>query len=630
LHKADIYEIIGKGSKAVSAVKSKIIEDAGHYMKLSFQNVKDMAGASFANFKKYWKVPREGEFLSNKQFVYYCLGSMGVEVFGAGTSLVSFGANWFAGNLMGIAVKDFVTVGIIGTVLGYALIFMQPLGMLIYENHGKLNKKEKILMHSVTLSKIFIGFSLYFVPSVPFESIIRGFPQILGNLLFLGGILDYVNWFIRYKFCARYGRIKPFIIVAAVPAVILFSIIPFLPLQGLDYTYKIVILHGAFTLSGWFAGAYNNGGSMINFLTQNTQERQRLYSFSPLLRGLLTSLFGILLPVIITEASFMGHKFGGYEDIWVYKFFGPFFAVLSLVGVLFFLPVKENLIEQKIDRPKVKFFRGVKQVLHNKYLWIVNLSNLLGGISGMTGNLVTWWLMYDQRRQWAMGLVMNFIFIGGSLGNIITPSLTKRFDKRNIYVWGRTINALTIFVFFALFKMNLMWAYIIFSFLASILSGVVNGIGSGLVGDSLDYHQWKTGERADSISGVFNWFTNPIAMAISYIGPFVYQRLGYTSDWGVLYDSAIFNRLFTYSFYITFVGTILSVVPYYFYDLTADKHRKCVNEIRERTRLADIAEIKKYRDLGELSKVSPQLLEKYGFDSNGYPIEETAGEVLTK
>jgi Na+/melibiose symporter-like transporter len=596
-------------------------------MKSSLNRLTGKASSSFTNFKNHWNIPHEGEFLSNKQFIFFCLGSMGIEVFGVGNGLVSWGANWFAGNLMGIAVKDFVTIGIIGTVLGYALIFMQPLGMLIYENHGKLNKKEKIIMHSVTLSKIIIGLALYFIPSVPFEGIIRGFPQLLGNMLFLGGLLDYVNWFIRYKFCARYGRIKPFVIVAAIPAVVLLSIIPFLPLQGLDYTTKIVILHGAFTVAGWFSGAYNTG-SMINFMTQNTQERQRLISFSPLLRGLLTSLIGIILPILITKTSLMGHKFGGYEDIMVYKFFGPLFAVLSLVGVLFFLPVRENLIEQKIDRPEVHFFKGAKQVLQNKYLWIINISNLLGGITGMTGNLVTWWMMYDQRRQWAMGLVMNFIYIGGTLGNIMTPSVTKRFDKRNVYVWGRVINASFIFVFFALFKLNMMWPYVGFMFLSSIFSNVVNGIGGGLNADSLDYYQWKNGERCDSISGVFGWFTSPIAMAIGYIAPFVYQRVGYTSDWGVLYDSVIFNKLFTYSFYITFVGTVLSVIPYFFYDLTQDKHRKCVNEIRERTRLADIAEIEKYRDLGELSKISPQLLEKYGFGANGYPVEEASAEVL--
>ena len=482
-------------------------------MKLSSTRISAKTSASFANTKKYWNIPHEGEFLSNKQFIFFCLGSMGIEVFGVGSGLVSWGANWFAGNLMGIAVKDFVTIGIIGTVLGYVLIFMSPLGMLIYENHGKLNKKERTLMHSVTLAKIIIGFILYFVPSVPFESIIRGFPQLLGNMLFLGGLLDYVNWFIRYKFCARYGRIKPFIIVAAIPAVALLSIIPFLPLQGLDYSTKIVILHGAFTVSGWFAGSYNNTGSMVNFMTQNTQERQRLISFSPLLRGLLTSLIGIVLPILITKTSLVGHKFGGYEDIMVYKFFGPLFAVLSLVGVLFFLPVRENLIEQKIDRPEVHFFRGAKQVLQNKYLWIVNISNLLGGISGMTGSLVTWWMMYDQRQQWAMGLVMNFIYIGGTLGNIMTPSVTKRFDKRNIYVWGRVINASFVFVFFALFKLNMMWPYVAFMFLSSIFSNVVNGIGGGLTADSLDYYQWKNGERCDSISGVFGWFTSQIGRA---------------------------------------------------------------------------------------------------------------------
>ena len=134
-------------------------------MKSSLNRLTGKASSSFTNFKNHWNIPHEGEFLSNKQFIFYCLGGMGIEFSGTATGLVSFGANWFAGNLMGIAVKDFVTIGIIGTLVGYALIFMSPLGMLIYENHGKLAKKEKLIMHSVTLSKICIGFALYFVPA---------------------------------------------------------------------------------------------------------------------------------------------------------------------------------------------------------------------------------------------------------------------------------------------------------------------------------------------------------------------------------------------------------------------------------------------------------------------------------
>jgi len=391
-------------------------------------------------------------------------------------------------------------------------------------------------------------------------------------------------------------------------------------LQSMEYTAKLVILHGTFTFSGWFFGQYNNAGSMINFMTQNTQERQRLLSFSPILRGLLNSICGIALPILITKTSLMGHKFGGYEDIWVYKVFPPVIALISLTGILFFLPVKENLIEQKIDRPKVHFFKGAKQVLQNKYLWIINISGLLGGISGMTGNLVTWWLMYGQRRQWAIGLVTNFIYLGGTMGTVMTPMITKRFNKRNIYVWGRAVNAMFVFAFFGLFKLNMMWVYVIFSFLTSIFSGIVGSIGNGLNADALDYYQWKNGERCDSISGIFGWFTGPLAMTIGYIAPIVYQRAGYTSDWGVLYDSAVFNRLFTWSFYITFIGTVLSVIPYFFYDLTAAKHRKCVDEIRERTRKADIAEIEKHKAAGTLSLISPDLLLRYGFDSDGNPL----------
>lgn len=56
-----------------------------------------------------------------------------------------------------------------------------------------------------------------------------------------------------------------------------------------------------------------------------------------------------------------------------------------------------------------------------------------------------------------------------------------------------------------------------------------------------------------------------VAMTI----PAVYAVLGFTSDLDVLYNDAFRNKIFLVSIAIVLASTILSIIPFLFYDLTA-------------------------------------------------------------
>ena len=103
--------------------------------------------------------------------------------------------------------------------------------------------------------------------------------------------------------------------------------------------------------------------------------------------------------------------------------------------------------------------------------------------------------------------------------------------------------------------------------------------------DVLDYHQWKTGERADNMQQIFQWFTTPIATALGLVSPWLLGKFGYTSDWDVLYDGTIFNNIMIVYIALNVVGLIMSTRPYLFYDLTRAKHDEYVAEIAEREAL---------------------------------------------
>lgn len=534
--------------------------------------------------KDHWNTPNEGEYLTLKESAAYMLTQAGSYVFLTASGIISFSAGYFCGSVMGIAAIDFSIINIISTIVGYVLMFMNPLNVLIYENHGRLTKKMKIFAHLSFAGKLVIGIGCYFLPQGMFESVINGLPQLVGNMLVTGAIWDYFHWFVRRKFCEKYGRFKPFVLLCGIPCALMISAIPYLPVQNMTYTNKLIVLHFAFTLMSYFYNNYTGVNTLVTFMTPNSQERQKLHSIVPIISGFFSSVVGALLPIIADLT-------GGYLSLQTYKVFIPIFTISGAVMSLLAVFCKERIIEPPMEkRARVTFFKGAKNVLKNKYFWITNISNVIGQWHGLVGNLLSWWFVYSLRMEWFQGLAANIVVMGMTLGNILCPILTKKFQKRNILISFRGVTILTVLGIALAVKMENIVIFMIAMFLKNTIAPVVDGVNVGLNADILTYHQWKYGERADSMSGIFGWFLNPVNVAIGYIMPWLLSTMGFTSDWDVLFDSQILNNVFSLYTWGSVIGLVLLTAPFIFYDLTKEKHDMCVRELQERVKALEESE----------------------------------------
>ena len=69
---------------------------------------------------------------------------------------------------------------------------------------------------------------------------------------------------------------------------------------------------------------------------------------------------------------------------------------------------------------------------------------------------------------------------------------------------------------------------------------------------------------------------------LGLVAPALLKFAGFTSDWDVLFDSAVFSNVMHIYVYLGIVGLILATLPFIGYDLTREMHDKCVKEIAER------------------------------------------------
>lgn len=533
-----------------------------------------------AYVKEHWDKPNEGEYLSLSEAVAYMFSQSGTYVFITFASIMNFSATYFTGSIMGIENVDFATITIISTIINYICIFLNPLGVLIYENHGKLPNKTRAVAHIAYSLQIIVGIACYFIPSVRFEAIIKGLPQLIGNCLVVGGATNYYTWLVRRLFSQKHGRLKPIIIACGFPCGILMSVIPFIPFGSWTYTNKLIVLNLLFTFSNFFYQNFININGLVTFMTPNSQERQRLFSIVPIFSGFFSSVISMFLPMLISVT-------GGYLNIKTYKVFVPIFCFIGAVmTTISILKCKERIIEPPAEKRKqVTFFKGAKQVLQNKYFWIINISNTLGQWQWLIGNLLAWWFIYSLRKEVLSGIAANIVVVGMTLGNIACPILTKKFEKRTILIISRFSTIVMCFGIMLAVKTGSIILFIVSLTLKNTVQPVVDGVNQGINADVQHYHQWRFNERADSMSGIFTWFLNPVVMVMGYIIPSILKTVGFTSDWDALYDTTILSNVFSIYTWATIISIFLLTIPYFFYDLTKEKYEKCVEELKQRVAL---------------------------------------------
>lgn len=525
--------------------------------------------------KLRWSTPAPGEKTNLKEFMSYCVGTLGICGFTFVCSeMVAFTAGYFCGSIMEIKLMDFTIITFIALVVKYATLYIESINMTIFENLGHLTSSKAKKAAAAYIICTVIGIAFYFVPSAPFDSIIKGLPGIIGNTLTVMGVGGLVNWYLRGKLCKKYGRYKPFMMIYGIPVTLITIAITFVP-TTLDYTVKLVLLHFLFTLRGRFTSIYcDNPTAIVALITPNMVERQKYYSIGGIFTGNLRSIFRIIFPILIVST-------GGYLAVESYRVFIPILSVISLLIGLTFVKVKERVAVNQIETPKIDFKKSAKSLFENKYFWIINLATTFALWNGLADGVINYIFIYQLRMEWIVGII-SIINITSAVGNILTPWLIKRFEKRTCILIMRSVWVVMIALYPVALKLQSVIMLMVIIFIRSAISAACNGITANMGADVLDYHQWKTGERADNMQSIFAWFTTPVATVLGLVSPWLLGKFGYTSDWDVLFDTSIFSNVMYVYVFLTIGGLVISTIPYLFYNFTKEQHDKCVEEIRLR------------------------------------------------
>ena len=556
------------------------------------KNLRDLA------LFKHWKTPKEGDYVSYSEFASWCAASMGVGGWSTlfDTLALSAGTATLCGLIFQIRLMDVYVIGTLCTVINYITLPLKP---YIMDNMGRFSKRVTRSMLVGAVGVLLAAGALWIAPSTPFfDNLLPNFLRHIALALLIFVLNSALMALTLRWFGKKFGKFKPFIIFYGPLILALVIWLVNIPYQNMSYS-RLLLMVSFITMFIGNVSSGNVGGSGLKeyqsnvdniqgLLSPNSQERTRIMSIAPIFTGLLRSIFGIVYPMLAM-------LFGGVQNIRAYRVIFPIYGMICLVQALLVLKVHERVVQEKGHVARAKFTKTVKEVFSNKYQWIKSFSDTIGMGPNVQEGLMVWLYIYVTRLPWAYGLLVNLYKLPTSFtGQLSTPFFTKHFSKRTNMIGLRAIcAALTIALIPCLgLRQGSTFQIVLLMVLSSARTFFISThdvIGRTIAADIWDYQQWRSGERLEASMNYFTYVTGPLGFLVGYVLPFFLGRAGLFGDMDVLYDPAVFQSVMTTQIWVVVGLTIVSALPYVFYDLSPRKMEKIGADLKERAEALDAA-----------------------------------------
>lgn len=269
---------------------------------------------------------------------------------------------------------------------------------------------------------------------------------------------------------------------------------------------------------------------------------------------------------------------------WTYFICALVFTVIAIP--MFFYGFKNTKERYTSTDTPPSLGHNLKLLFKNKQLLLVVISGVLGGarmVYTYTGGL--YFAKYVLKQEGWYSLITLLVVPGGLVASILVPWMTKKFTKKWAYIYVHILGAVVMFGMYFI-GYDAKWKLIVCAIglvLLGIPQGVNNIITYAMIGDTVDYLEWKTGERAEGICFAMQTLINKVGMAVgAFIGVFSYSWAGINPAATMAIqpegEKILWNVLIL-SGAISMVGTI---IPMLFYNITENRQREMVAEVEQR------------------------------------------------
>lgn len=378
----------------------------------------------------------------------------------------------------------------------------------------------------------------------------------------------------------RYGRFRPYIALMGFPIVLLTAIFIFLPFETMSYTSKLIATFAfAITVSmvsPLFTDTYSELQTVI---TPNSEERTNVLAINSLIYSFAPTVAYFIIPLL-------SQLTGGYTDIRTYRYIIVPMAVLGVSLNLFTaFGCKERVVTSQNYVQKVGVLEGVKEIYKNKHWWLRTVAGWIGFLEGACGVIFGWIYIYGTQDMTTYALLNTVLGSASGIAMVITPALMKRLGNRTLLLVHNSLNVL--FVTMMTFTFRIPLLFFIFLYLNSLVNALSIVYNQAMHSEVKDYQQYISGKRMDFMFGVADLIGTPVTMVTGMVIPYVYECMGLTTNYDILYDPSVRNTMFYILCVLSIIGAILNLIPFSFYSLSREKHRNIIKVLRYRALFDD-------------------------------------------
>lgn len=424
-------------------------------------------------------------------------------------------------------------------------------------------------------------------------------PEAVAAMMLFLGLWDTFNdplmGTIIDKTRTRYGKLRPYLLIVPIPlglATIMLFAGPEILGDKAEDVAKIIYMFITYFIWELF---YTLGDvpfwSMSAAISPSPSDRTRVISSARFVSGILGGISTPILTVLmdLSEKGVIGLSLS-QVFLLMAIISGTFgMALFSLSGIC----TKERVV-QTIKEPSI--LDGFKALIKNKPLLLIVIANVLSAISGIGG----FFQAYYYSEVVNMNSLTIIISLPGTIFGFITylliPKVKQKFDNRQIiFLNGFVRLVVGIIVFLVGVKcFTNLWVVVpllmVQNFLFSFFNTINMVIPTEMIGDTIDYMEWKTGERNEGVSFSVLTFVGKLTGSISgTIGNALLPIIG-LSFVSISATETMTVKAYTYTDTLIWamftlapaILGLLPLIPYIWYDLTGDKLKKVREEMAER------------------------------------------------
>lgn len=421
-------------------------------------------------------------------------------------------------------------------------------------------------------------------------------PGAVATMIFVLGIWDTINdpimGSVIDKTRSRYGKLRPYLFLVPIPlaiaTVMLFSGPMFFAGEPSNSIKKIVYMYLSYVI---WEMLYTIGDvpfwGLSASSSPNPLDRSKMIGSARFISSIIGGIPGIVIAPVIDIVK------SGTTSITLPQAFAVLGLVVSVLGMGLFslsgICCKERIL-QSVDDPQL--LDGFKSLIHNKPLLIIVLANVLGCLGGIWNTFQNY-LYIDVLGSASLGIILGVPgAITGFLSYAVVPFLKKRMDNKQVLIFSTVfravLNAACFFIGLGFLHNTVVLSLIIIirGTIYSLFNAVDMIIPTEMIGDTVDYMEWKTGKRNEGMSFSVLTFTGKFTGSMSKsFGTAALALIGYqTAVNGQVVVQSMDTQRGIWAFFTILTGifSLVGLLPYIFYKLDGKTMKKIRDDLAER------------------------------------------------